>query len=97
MPFNAPLNDAGDPSYCGRVVYSDLHVGAGEPDYGCTQSANSNCTYSGVTPTACNAGKLLPDEDAIEFILFDLSSCVTPVTASPLPPPPTPIPPPPVK
>ena len=37
--------------------------------------------YSGTTPTGCTVGKLHPDEDAIEFILFDLSSCVTPVTA----------------
>ncbi len=94
MPFNAALNDAGQPNYCGRVVFSDLHVGAGELDYGCQQSASNQCIYSsngGATPTACAANKLLPDEDAIEFILFDLSSCVTPVTAAPQPPPPTPI------
>ena len=28
-PVNAALDDAGVPAYCGRVVYSDLHVGAG--------------------------------------------------------------------
>jgi hypothetical protein len=86
MPFNAPLDDAGAPAYCGRVVYSDLHVGAGEQDYGCTSDPNS-CVYQGTTPTGCTIGKLHPDEDAIEFILFDLSSCVTPIGSSPQPPP----------
>ncbi len=93
MPFNAPLDDAGEPSYCGRVVFSDLHVGGQSSDYGCVDGCNNGTSgYSGVTPTGCQQAKLTPDEDAIEFILFDLSSCVTPVTASPLPPPPVPPP-----
>ena len=38
-PVNAPMGEAGAPAYCGRVVYSDLHVGApsgfsAAPDYG---------------------------------------------------------------
>jgi hypothetical protein len=78
MPFNAPLNDAGLPNYCGRVVYSDLHVGAASNDYGTGDTVPSGCSYP---------QKLAPDEDAIEFILFDLSSCVTPVTSIPQPPP----------
>ena len=85
MPFDAGLDDAGNREYCGRVVYSDLHVGAGEGDYGCTGDPN-NCTYTGTTPSGCHQGTLLPDEDAIEFILFDLSSCVTPVSSAPQPP-----------
>ena len=79
MPFNAPLNDAGVPNYCGRVVYSDLHVGAASNDYsGKGHTVPTGCSYP---------QKLAPDEEAIEFILFDLSSCVTPVTSVPQPPP----------
>ncbi len=78
MPFNAPLNDAGVPGYCGRVVYSDLHVGAASDDYSTSTTVPTGCSYP---------QKLAPDEDAIEFILFDLSSCVTPVTSIPQPPP----------
>jgi hypothetical protein len=79
MPFNAPLNDAGVPAYCGRVVYSDLHVG---------QASNDYSGFGGTVPTGCSyPQKLAPDEDAIEFILFDLSSCVTPVTNIPQAPP----------
>jgi hypothetical protein len=70
MPFNPPVTDAGVPEYCGRVVYSDMHVSGSASDY-----ANSH-----VVPTGCDATSTLsPDEDAIEFILFDLSSCITPV------------------
>jgi hypothetical protein len=80
MPFNAPLDDAGTPQYCGRVVYSDLHVGALSNDYSGAKGST--------VPSGCNyPHKLNVDEDAIEFILFDLSSCVTPVTGAPQPPP----------
>jgi hypothetical protein len=78
MPFNAPLDDAGVPGYCGRVVYSDLHVGAASNDYTNVDTVPTGCSYPQT---------LAPDEDAIEFILFDLSSCVTPVTSIPQPPP----------
>jgi hypothetical protein len=74
MPFNPPVSDAGVPEYCGRVVYSDMHVSGSASDY---QSSN-------VVPTGCDATSALsPDEDAIEFILFDLSSCITPVGFTP--------------
>ncbi|MGO8993068.1 MAG: carboxypeptidase regulatory-like domain-containing protein [Polyangiaceae bacterium] len=80
MPFNAPLDDAGEPEVCGRVVYSDLHVGAEETDY---------ASGALVTPTGCVSGELSPDEKALEFMLFDLSSCVTPIGSTPQPPPTT--------
>jgi len=75
MPFNPPVSDAGVPEYCGRVVYSDMHVSG---------SANDYTGASNVVPTGCDSTSALsPDEDAIEFILFDLSSCITPVGFTP--------------
>jgi hypothetical protein len=60
-PTNAPINpDLGAPNYCGRAVFSDLHVGA---------AANDN-------PPDCASGDLSPQEKALEFMLFDLSACV---------------------
>jgi hypothetical protein len=84
MPFNAPLNDAGEAAVCGRVVYSDLHVGAEANDY-----ANVGKGGALVCPAGCSTGELSPDEKALEFMLFDLSSCVTPIGSTPQPPPPS--------
>ncbi len=84
MPFSPPVSDAGVPEYCGRVVFSDLHVssGGGTNDYLSSQTV----------PTGCDStATLQADEDALEFIFFDLSSCVTPIGFPPVPPPPPPI------
>ncbi|MGO8998709.1 MAG: carboxypeptidase regulatory-like domain-containing protein [Polyangiaceae bacterium] len=83
-PVNAPLGDGGEPSYCGRVVYSDLHVGApsglaAQPDYG-------GIGHGGTVPTGCVVRDLSPQEKALEFMLFDLSSCVVPNDQVPPPP-----------
>jgi hypothetical protein len=71
-PVNAPAGPNGQPQYCGRAVYSDLHVG-GDP----------SVLDTNPPPTGCGAGKLSPQEMALEFMLFDLSTCVIPDTIAP--------------
>ena len=78
MPFNPPVSDAGVPEYCGRVVFSDLHVSGASSD---------PLPGTFTVPTGCSSATLSPDEDAIEFIFFDLSSCVVPIGYPPKPPP----------
>ena len=74
--FNTPTT-AAPAMQCGRVVYSDLHVGAASKDY---QGFNPT------VPTGCGSGDLSPQEKALEFMLFDLSSCVVPDSQPPAPP-----------
>jgi hypothetical protein len=74
--FDTPFNT--DPlEQCGRVVYSDLHVGAASMDYNNT-NPNGMIPRGSIVPSGCANNALSAQEDALEFMLFDLSGCITP-------------------
>lgn len=76
--FNTPTDTKIGPDgkdYCGRVVFSDLHVGAA-----------SNDNERMPVPASCSNVDLSPQEKALEFMLFDLSACVIPDDRVPEPP-----------
>ena len=85
-PVGGEKTDAGI-NYCGRVVFSDLHVGSAVNDYPNTSGAGDQPT----APGECSTADLSPQEKALEFMLFDLSSCVSSDSNLPIPPKCTPL------
>jgi hypothetical protein len=70
--FNTPVG-AADAAQCGRVVYSSFHV--------------ASSGGSGTFPSGCTTAALTPQERVLEFMLFDLASCVQTDKEPPKPPP----------
>lgn len=60
--FNTPTA-AQEKDQCGRVYYSSFHIGSGR-------------SSTGTFPGACKSTPLTPQERVLEFMLFDLASCV---------------------
>jgi hypothetical protein len=62
--FTTP-NEKSLPERCGKVVFSDMHVASGS-------TSATNKPY----PSGCSNDPLTPQEKALAFMFFDISSCV---------------------
>jgi hypothetical protein len=71
--FDTPIG-VSDGEQCGKVVFSDFHV-------------VSNETSGAIFPTDCVDGPLSSQEKVLEFMFFDLASCVQNDALPPKPPP----------
>jgi hypothetical protein len=69
--FNTPVGQPED-KQCGRALYSDFHVNG------------INFPAPPMFPTECTDTPLTAQEKALEFMLFDLSSCVQPDSKPPI-------------
>ena len=72
---NTPLTAAPE-AQCGRLVHTGIHVGVE------ALPGDKN----GPFPSGCKSQALTAQEKALEFLLFDLSSCVMNVEDKPKPP-----------
>ena len=70
--FDTPVGVAAT-SQCGRVLYDDFHV----------EDAENNPTTGVTFPAECNNAAMTPQEKMLEFMLFDLGSCVAPPVCTP--------------
>ncbi len=77
MSFNTPV---GKPptQQCGRAVFSDVHL----------SGSSDSSTFPNECLSADPTGEYSTNEKALEFLFFDLSSCVQDNTKPPPPPPP---------
>jgi hypothetical protein len=73
LTFNTPVGTAPD-QQCGRVLFSDFHV---------TNASSLNGQY--LFQSCSQTANLTAQEKVLEFMLFDLASCITPD----VPPPPS--------
>lgn len=71
LTFDTPV-EAAARNQCGRVGYVDLHVKSTAPAQNGKDTSDPTRPY----PTGCQSTILTPQEQALEFMLFDIGACI---------------------
>lgn len=79
--FNTPLG-ATEAQQCGRFAYSSFHIATGQTNDPFDPVPKAVGTF----PMECDSAPLTPQERVLEFMLFDLASCVQIDMGDPKPP-----------
>jgi hypothetical protein len=79
LGVNTPVGQPAD-QQCGKFVFADMHLYGGDVQDPATALPDTGF------PATCGT-TLTPEEKALAFLFFDLSSCVTDDSAAPTAPP----------
>jgi hypothetical protein len=73
--FTAPVG-APSGSECGKMVFTDMHVSGNLGDTSVDQSVPNGSSGATPFPSGCTTTSLTPQEQALIFLIFDLTNCV---------------------
>jgi hypothetical protein len=77
--FNTPVT-AMPANQCGKVLFDDFHVESVPSNM--VDQYDLNLDDGSTFPNECTSGAMTPQEKLLEFMIFDLGSCVAPSTPS---------------
>ena len=84
LSFNTPVGTP-EAMQCGKVVFTDIHIQKSISVGGVTTGGDDS-DPSKPFPSGCKTNMMSPQAKALEFLFFDLTSCVEPPTTMPQPP-----------
>ncbi len=88
LSFNTPVG-AAEANQCGKVVFTDIHIQKSISVGGVTTGGDDSDPDKPF-PSGCKTNMMSPQAKALEFLFFDLTSCVEPPNKMPTAPPPMP-------
>jgi hypothetical protein len=83
LSFNTPVGTP-EAMQCGKAVFTDIHI---KQSVSTISGAGGDDSDPGKPfPSGCKTNMMTPQAKALEFLFFDLTSCVEPPTTTPVPP-----------
>jgi hypothetical protein len=83
VSFNTPVGTP-EAMQCGKAVFTDIHIKQSVSSI--ANAGGDDSDPSKPFPSGCQSNMMTPQAKALEFLFFDLTSCVEPPTTTPVPP-----------